>query len=118
MDMMNNNRKYTAKDIILLGTLTLFDCGRFNAFIDKISNILKDYEFGFITANEAFSKIMDAIAKTTDAVFKNLDTDILPYTQSILNAIAFKMIQNPKMDADELKTSVRTEIMNYISYSV
>lgn len=115
--MTNNNRKYTAKDIILLGTLNLFDCGRFDAFIDVIDDILRNSEFGFITANEAFSKIMDAIAKATDAVFKNLNADILLYAQSILNAIAFKMIQNPRMKADELKTIVRAEIMNYISYS-
>ena len=115
--MKNNNRKYTAKDIILLGTLNLFDCGRFDAFIDVIDNILRNYEFGFITANEAFSKIMDAIARESDAVFKNLNTDILMYAQSILNAIAFKRIQNPKMDTDELRASVRAEIMNNISYS-
>lgn len=114
--MANNNRKYTAKDIVLLGTLNLLDCGRFDAFIDVIDNILQDYEFGFIAANEAFNKIMDAIAKATDAVFKNLNTDILLYAQSILNAIAFKMIRNPKMDADYLKASVREEIMDYISY--
>lgn len=115
--MTNNNRKYTAKDIVLLGTLNLLDCGRFDAFIDVIDDILRNYEFGFITANEAFNKIMDAIAKGTDAVFKNLNTDILLYAQSILNTIAFKMIQNPKMDADYLKASVREEIMANISFS-
>ena len=115
--MTNNNRKYTAEDIVLLGTLSLLDCGRFDAFIDVIDDILRNYEFGFITANEAFNKIMDAIAKETDAVFKNLNTDIYLSTMSILNAIAFKMIQNPKMEADELKTSVRAEIMANISFS-
>lgn len=115
--MTNNNRKYTAKDIILLGTLNLLDCGRFDAFIDMIDDTLRNYEFGFIAANEAVNKVMDAIAKETDAVFKNPNTDILLHAQSILNAIAFKMIQNPKMEADYLKSSVREEIMNYIYYS-
>ena len=115
--MTNNNRKYTAKDIVLLGTLNLLDCGRFDAFIDVIDDILRNYEFGFLAANEAFNKIMDAIAKASDAVFKNLNTDILLYAQSILNAIAFKMIQNPKMEADYLKASVREEIMANISFS-
>lgn len=115
--MTNNNRKYTAKDIILLGTLNLLDCGRFDAFIDVIDDILRNYEFGFITANEAFDKVSYEIVNTASLMFENMGDDIYLYAMSILNAIAFKMIQNPKMEADYLKASVREEIMANISYS-